>query len=76
MLGLLPYIKISPTSAVLFYTFHTTAFLIKKSWWKLLVNVLTPQELGVCGESNEINGEKKLFCVRLLRKILFALDKF
>ena len=38
--------------------------------------MLTPQELGVCGESKEINGETKSFCVRLLRKILFALDKF
>ena len=38
------------------------------------VNVVTPQELGVCGESSKINGEK-LFCVRLLRKKLFAFDK-
>ena len=44
--------------------------------------MLTPKELGVCGESNEINGERncfgfeKLFCVRPLRKKLFALDKF
>ena len=39
------------------------------SWWKVQVNVVTPQELGVCGESNEIhvNGEK--------RKKLFGFDK-
>ena len=37
--------------------------------------MVTPQELKmVCRESNEINGEK-LFCVRLLRKKLFAFDK-
>ena len=33
--------------------------------------MVTPQELVVCGESIEINGEK-LFHVPLLRKKLFA----
>ena len=28
------------------------------------MNVVTPQELGVCGESNEINGEKMFFVRR------------
>ena len=32
------------------------------SWCKLQANVLTPQGLNmVCGESNEINGEKNCF---------------
>ena len=37
--------------------------------------MVTPQEINmVCGESNEINGEKKLFWVLPLRKKLFAFD--
>ena len=48
------------TSAVLFFIFLTIAFLIKHHGVK--VNVVTPQELKmVCGESNEINGEKNCF---------------
>ena len=46
----------------------------QKSLWKVQVNVVTSQELKmVCGESNEINGEKK-FYVGLLRKNLFAFE--
>ena len=44
------------TSAVLFYIFHTKAFLIKKSQCKVQVNVVTPQELG-----GEIYGGKNCF---------------
>ena len=29
---------------------------------------MTPQELGVCGESNEINGEKIVLCSTAERK--------
>ena len=48
------------TSAVLFFIFHTIAFLIKNHGAK--VNVVTPQELKmVRGEANEINGEKNCF---------------
>ena len=43
----------------MFYIFNTIAFLFKKSWRKVQV-LMTPQELVVCGESNEINGEKNL----------------
>ena len=40
------------------------SFPYRKSQWKVQVNVATPQEpKTVCRESNEINGEKKLFCV-------------
>ena len=39
---------IQAASAVMFYIFHITAFLIKK--YGVKVNVVTPQELGVCGE--------------------------
>ena len=38
------------------------SFLYQKSWWKVQVNVFTPQELGVCRESNEVNGEKNVLC--------------
>ena len=34
-------------------TYSTQSLPYKKSWWKVQVNVVTPQELGVCGESNE-----------------------
>ena len=38
--------------------------------------MVTPGELNmVCRESNEINGEKKLFRVLPLRKKLFAFDR-
>ena len=38
--------------------------------------MLTPQELGVCRESNKINGEKKIvLCLTSERKKLFALNK-
>ena len=63
------------TSAVIVYTFYTIAFLIKKSWRNVQVNVLTPQERGLCEESNEINGEKIVLCLTAEKK-LFALDKF
>ena len=35
--------------------------------------MVTPQELGVCRESNEINGEKIVLC-STSEKILFAFD--
>ena len=41
--------------------FHIASFPYQKSQWKVQVNVVTPQELGVCGESNEINGKKNWF---------------
>ena len=37
------------------------SFPYKKSGWKVQVNVLTPKELGVCRESNELNGKKNCF---------------
>ena len=38
--------------------------------------MLTPQELIVCGESNEMNGEKIVLCLTAEKKKLFAFDKF
>ena len=32
--------------------------------------MLTPQELGVCGESSEINGEKIVLCPTAEKKFL------
>ena len=38
------------------------SFPYQKIWLKVQVNVVTPRELNtVCGESNEINGEKNCF---------------
>ena len=51
-------------------------FLYQKSWWKVQVNVLTPQELRVCRESNEVNGEKNVLCSAAEKKKLLALNKF
>ena len=40
-------------------TYSHNSFPYQKSWRKVQINVATPQELKmVCGESNEINGEK------------------
>ena len=47
------------------------AFFIKKSRWKVEVNVVAPQELGVCGKLNEINGEKIILCLTAEKKIAF-----
>ena len=46
------------------------SFPCEKSCWKVQVNVLTPQELGVCGESNEINGEKFVLSSTTEKKIV------
>ena len=37
--------------------------------------MLKPQELRVCGESNEINGEKIVLCLSA-EKRMFAFEKF
>ena len=38
--------------------------------------MVTPQELKMaCGESNEINGKKIVFCSTTEKKKLFASDK-
>ena len=56
-------------------TFHTTASLTKKSQWKVQVNVMTPQELGVCGESSEINGEKNVLFSIAEKKFFWLLKR-
>ena len=47
------------------------SFPYKKIMVEAEINVLTPQELGVCGESNEINGEKIVLCSTTEKKIVF-----
>ena len=47
------------------YCIPLNSFPYQKSRWKVQVNVMTPQELKmVCGESNEINGEKIILCLK------------
>ena len=46
------------------------SFPYQKSWWKVQVNVVTPQELEVYGVSNEINGEKNSFVLAAEKKIV------
>ena len=52
------------------FTYSINTFPYKKSWWKVQVNVVTPQELKmVHGESNEIKGEKSCFGVMLAQLV-------
>ena len=77
-LGLSPYIKnrtyLGNFSSSVQHIPHNS-FPYQKSWWKVQVNVVTPQELGVYGESNEINREKNCFVFIRSEKKLFAFDK-
>ena len=58
----LPGLYVDNFSSFVLHIPHNS-FPYQKSWWKVKVNVVTPQELKmVFGELNEINGEK-LFCI-------------
>ena len=70
-LWLLPYIKngsyLGNFNSSVLHIPHNN-FPYQKSWWKVQVDVVTPQELKmVCGESYEINGEKIVLC-RITKK--------
>ena len=63
------YKNLGNFSSSVLYIPHNS-FSYQKSRWKVQVNVVKPQELKmVCGESNEINGEKIVLCPTAETKI-------